>query len=426
MWEDAEEEEETEDDDEDEDEDDDESDYHSQFGDADVYMDDNYSPEEVNAFWQEDEEDDDGENVSLQDLFMRNMRNIMPMWEDVAPRKVHARLEAIFELGHYSETEWRGEDETLRELMAGKVQLPTFRAAQARLDQGAVVNAALKLALNEAAKFTKALERWGEKPFPYQGLPSHLAMSRQSIASTLSDGHLTNLHDPAMVYDHVLRMLGPDLISGELSQAQHAVNKDRGPERLACGQAFRPGDMMYRCTDCALDETCVQYEKCFKASKHEGHDTHFSIASTQCAGTCDCGDPEAWHGDIACPHHPLAAPLMLPSIEEERKRVELAEKDPATNKRHKMILDMMNGLVATLSVFAEYPPLPEKTTIANHFKKLNIPGDKLCVAILLNDEKHNFEEVCTAFDAYLPHLKKHKKMVTGFASEIDQSVILIL
>ncbi|PWN27822.1 hypothetical protein BDZ90DRAFT_232210 [Jaminaea rosea] len=79
-----------------------------------------------------------------------------------------------------------------------------------------------------------------------------------------------------------------------------------GEERrgMPCGHVFEKGEAIWRCRDCALDDTCVQCAPCFNASIHvrEGHDVVFSVSSSS-GGCCDCGDEEAWKQDVCCGYH---------------------------------------------------------------------------------------------------------------------------
>ncbi|PWN21802.1 hypothetical protein BCV69DRAFT_268300 [Microstroma glucosiphilum] len=71
-----------------------------------------------------------------------------------------------------------------------------------------------------------------------------------------------------------------------------------------CGHYFRKGEPIWRCRDCAIDDTCVQCAPCFDGSVHnaEGHDVVFSVCATE-GGVCDCGDDEAWKKDVGCRYH---------------------------------------------------------------------------------------------------------------------------
>jgi hypothetical protein len=46
-----------------------------------------------------------------------------------------------------------------------------------------------------------------------------------------------------------------------------------------CGTVFKEGDAVYRCRDCAIDETCVLCVDCWAGGAgHEGHATSFALA----------------------------------------------------------------------------------------------------------------------------------------------------
>ena len=70
--------------------------------------------------------------------------------------------------------------------------------------------------------------------------------------------------------------------------------------------------------ECALDDTCVLCQECFKQSPHAKHkykvnvsDSNdslfdgivFKMHSSHGIGYCDCGDPQAWSKDFACTLH---------------------------------------------------------------------------------------------------------------------------
>lgn len=69
-----------------------------------------------------------------------------------------------------------------------------------------------------------------------------------------------------------------------------------------CGLLFTRGDIVWTCRQCAKDPTCVQCDKCFKASDHKGHEVYFHRASGS-GGCCDCGDAEAWAPEGFCTCH---------------------------------------------------------------------------------------------------------------------------
>ncbi|CAB10108.1 ubiquitin-protein ligase E3 (UBR family) Ubr11 [Schizosaccharomyces pombe] len=107
-----------------------------------------------------------------------------------------------------------------------------------------------------------------------------------------------------------------------LSRLQHSEPEcaqelqDKRSGSKVCGHVFRAGEVIYRCKNCGLDNTCVLCAPCFHATNHEGHETHVSI-STSYSGICDCGDPEAWNVDLNCKIH------NVPDDEEQKKPEEV-------------------------------------------------------------------------------------------------------
>ncbi|KAL9932831.1 hypothetical protein V8E36_008086 [Tilletia maclaganii] len=84
------------------------------------------------------------------------------------------------------------------------------------------------------------------------------------------------------------------------------LGPEYGPDRkgMPCGHVFAKGEAIYRCRDCALDDTCVQCAPCFNSSIHtkENHDVVFSLCE-KTGGCCDCGDDEAWKQPVKCSYH---------------------------------------------------------------------------------------------------------------------------
>ena len=73
-------------------------------------------------------------------------------------------------------------------------------------------------------------------------------------------------------------------------------------QRSVCGIVFKKGDLVWTCRQCAKDPTCVQCDKCFRRSDHQGHEVYFHRASGN-SGCCDCGDVEAWARSGNCLDH---------------------------------------------------------------------------------------------------------------------------
>ena len=53
-----------------------------------------------------------------------------------------------------------------------------------------------------------------------------------------------------------------------------------------CGAVFKKGDLAWVCRTCGKDQTCVQCDKCYRLSDHEGHEVFFHRSSGN-GGCCD-------------------------------------------------------------------------------------------------------------------------------------------
>ncbi|AAS50220.1 AAL146Wp [Eremothecium gossypii ATCC 10895] len=67
-----------------------------------------------------------------------------------------------------------------------------------------------------------------------------------------------------------------------------------------CGRAFQPGEPLYRCQECAYDDTCVLCISCFNPDDHVNHHVSTHICNELHDGICDCGDAEAWNVPLHC------------------------------------------------------------------------------------------------------------------------------
>jgi ATP-dependent Clp protease adapter protein ClpS len=67
----------------------------------------------------------------------------------------------------------------------------------------------------------------------------------------------------------------------------------QGSDQTRCGRLFASNEIVYRCSTCGVDPTCVMCARCFDAKAHDGHEVMFYSSSGR-GGCCDGGDPEAW------------------------------------------------------------------------------------------------------------------------------------
>jgi E3 ubiquitin-protein ligase UBR1 len=172
----------------------------------------------------------------------------------------------------------------------------------------------------------------------------------------------------------------------------------------ACGHVFRPGESVYRCRTCGLDETCVMCAPCFRSTDHEGHTTSVSIA-TSSDSCCDCGDPEAWVVEQHCKIHSLeAGPVKqyeeMPSWMVERLHCVVTTsldfvldtlirsyREPKQLSVDKIREDAARGLAEEESILRIY-----NQTHTNPLE-LEKPSMIMYSCILWNDETHSFGEV---------------------------------
>ncbi|CAO1614904.1 unnamed protein product [Sympodiomycopsis kandeliae] len=151
-----------------------------------------------------------------------------------------------------------------------------------------------------------------------------------------------SLQGPSSPARHLSRSDSPSSADETDQQEGSAtLGPEYAPERrgMPCGHVFSKGEAIWRCRDCALDDTCVQCAPCFMASIHtrENHDVVFSVSSSA-GGCCDCGDQEAWVKDVGCSYH-------CHSEEEETEMTDSSD-DADNNRPPDLAFEIGQGLAA--------------------------------------------------------------------------------
>jgi hypothetical protein len=53
----------------------------------------------------------------------------------------------------------------------------------------------------------------------------------------------------------------------------------QGSDQTRCGRLFASNEIVYRCSTCGVDPTCVMCARCFDAKAHDGHEVMFYSSS---------------------------------------------------------------------------------------------------------------------------------------------------
>ncbi|KAK9767314.1 E3 ubiquitin-protein ligase ubr1 [Basidiobolus ranarum] len=166
-----------------------------------------------------------------------------------------------------------------------------------------------------------------------------------------------------------------------------------------CGHVFKRGEGVYRCRNCALDDTCVLCSRCFHATDHTGHDTSFSVNSGS-GGCCDCGDLEAWKIPLQCSYH------TADEIQEEKVAEEDDEEDvqPVPDDLvfsiQETMLTVIDFMLQTLCFSPEsltysrdIEHIKQETAKIDQIIGSVEPEQTIYACVLWNDESHSFQEV---------------------------------
>ncbi|RHZ54062.1 hypothetical protein Glove_431g29 [Diversispora epigaea] len=213
---------------------------------------------------------------------------------------------------------------------------------------------------------------------------------------------------------------GPDAYKLSLVQRDENSSTLKGK---ACGHVFRKGEGVYRCRNCALDDTCVFCSRCFHVTNHEGHDVTFSVNSGS-GGCCDCGDPEAWKKPVNCFYHSNDNTTSI----QKSKDINQDEQIPPDllNSIHNTICTVLDFMLNTLSVSPEeMTPPPNEQEVKQEAEYVgrmindtddDIEEEKLFAIILWNDEHHSFQDV---IDQVVEATSCTKEVARRLAEKID-------
>ncbi|KAI6661769.1 E3 ubiquitin-protein ligase UBR2-like isoform X3 [Oopsacas minuta] len=167
--------------------------------------------------------------------------------------------------------------------------------------------------------------------------------------------------------------------------------KEQGGGPTICGHVFDKGDFFYTCVECRTDPTCVFCKECFFRSTHVKHLYKMFVSGG--AGSCDCGDIEAWTKDPHCDVH--------------KPKIQTSQSDPLTflpdwlTVHGHEFCHFIFEYAITLQICKDWKTLcPEfKSKLQPFFN-----NNSYCV-VVMNDEVNTFDDVAALFvkELGIPH-----------------------
>ncbi|VDB86546.1 unnamed protein product [Peniophora sp. CBMAI 1063] len=204
----------------------------------------------------------------------------------------------------------------------------------------------------------------------------------------------------------------------------------------SCNRIFKKGECCYRCKDCALDDSCVVCSRCFHSTDHTGHNVGFFIAQ-QAGGACDCGDPEAWKADSACPNHAVLGDSTPPTPSQPRRNVLFGREIPPVEgypnrapippelreTMSKTVAYALDFMLETL----DYSPDDTSVPPSEADLRLQPTGDPMqkeqyCV-VVWNDDKHSFTETEELFVDVLKRPREDARALVETVDEVGREVV---
>jgi E3 ubiquitin-protein ligase UBR1 len=145
----------------------------------------------------------------------------------------------------------------------------------------------------------------------------------------------------------------------------------------SCGHTFNKNELIFSCSDCAADPTCVLCAKCFQKSDHKGHKYAY-YQSAGAGGCCDCGEEESWKKTLSCPDHALILEDASNNLTGEQ-RAFIARVD-----------EFMKLLIPRMAIML--------FKCRYVWESLTGDNDGDIALVLYNDEAHSFPEVIGLVD----------------------------
>ena len=174
-------------------------------------------------------------------------------------------------------------------------------------------------------------------------------------------------------------------------------------DQTRCGRLFSSNEIVYRCSTCGVDPTCVMCSRCYDDKAHPGHEVMFYSSSGR-GGCCDGGDPEAWL---------TSAPAILRGIKKQTTsdpELPAPLADTATQLFRACFGFTLRLLADTLHAFDPLPQALDRWDAERgHADAAGSPGaqepsmdtQRSSMRVRVhNDDVHTFEHVIAALQRY--------------------------
>ncbi|KAF3987192.1 hypothetical protein FT663_03832 [Candidozyma haemuli var. vulneris] len=197
--------------------------------------------------------------------------------------------------------------------------------------------------------------------------------------------------DPNSAHDRKERQFYTNFDVGEYSH----------PRDQICGYSFKEGDTIYRCEECAYDETCVLCAHCFNKDDHFDHNVSFTYASSGNEGMCDCGDDSAFVRQLNCGcQETLSLNPGFQKVIHELLRTVFSYSLDVTNFSITPLRFIQQNLGDPASCAFDTKKLSDYGSLSvEEYGAIDLNSDESWYLVLWNDENHNFEEAQTAIRA---------------------------
>lgn len=192
-----------------------------------------------------------------------------------------------------------------------------------------------------------------------------------------------------------------------------------------CARPLGKDDVVYRCIDCGLDETCVICEDCFNREEHRGHDVDVYTSAGN-GGLCDCGDPEAFNHKLDC--------KCQEDIEDD-SNIDSASIYQTIQVCLDYILDVTNFSIATLPVAHEFFSKSNSQLTVEQLSNYSfLPsghygGAKdenshdLWYLILWNDEYHDYIQAKDAIKNVTKTSDTKAEVIANYINDVGKTVL---
>ena len=191
-------------------------------------------------------------------------------------------------------------------------------------------------------------------------------------------------------------------------------------EGRSCGDKFSIGDLVYRCEECGLDNTCVLCSTCYYPPDHQDHHVSIKHAKEYTSGICDCGDVEAWKTGLHC----KALEILKEKPLDNNQPIDSQKLQELTNNLELVITEVLDHFIDVFNQNIEPIPII-KESITDKLRDM-VQRGKYCERTeFLNDLVYKNEHFNPLGESEINDDKNSPQLISRFQQEPENYTVMV-